>query len=74
MSPAMIIRRQLRVMERGVQPLEDLRELSKKENGRLTPFGKNLIRFMRDNEVKQAVVAKVFDITPGAVSQHYNKA
>ena len=40
----------------------------------MTKFGKDLIALVRDEtDAKQAFVAKLLDITPGAVSQHYNK-
>ena len=68
------IRRYLKLMENEVSLIIELRELAKTDGGRMTKFGKDLIALVRDEtDAKQAFVAKLLDITPGAVSQHYNK-
>lgn len=68
-----MIRVHLKSLESKVNVVDEFRELAKSEGGRLTLFGRELVRLLRQNEVKQSFVAKLLDISPGAVSQHYNK-
>ncbi len=70
---AKIIRRYLRNMEKEVGLVHELRGYSKTDGGRLTDFGKSFVRLSRDSGLKQAWVARLLGITPGAVSQHYNR-
>jgi hypothetical protein len=72
-SPARIIRKQLKVLEDWAAPLEVLREAAKTDGGRLTAYGREFIALNKRHGVRQVDVAKMLDITPGAVSQHYNK-
>ena len=68
------IRRYLKRMEKEVSLIAELRELSKTDGGRMTYFGKHFIALLRDKtDAKQAFIAKLLDISPGAVSQHFNK-
>ncbi|QMW24075.1 hypothetical protein [Sandaracinobacteroides saxicola] len=54
--------------------LESFRELAKTESGsRLSEFGRNFITIAKLAGMKQSVVAKMLDITPGAVSQYFSK-
>ena len=68
-----MIRQHLKTLERQVELLSELRDTAKTDGGRLTLFGRELVRIARQNELKQAFVAKLLDITAGAVSQHYNR-
>ncbi|MFM5907157.1 MAG: hypothetical protein ACKOPO_06180 [Novosphingobium sp.] len=73
-SPRKIILRELRRLEHDVALLEILREHAKNESGtRLSDFGKALLSAGKDCGIKQADMARILDVTPGAVSQHYNK-
>lgn len=73
MDPGRIIRSQVKVLEAAAEPLSLIRELAKTEGGRLTDYGKDFIAVQKKHGVKQALVAKMLDISAGAVSQHYNK-
>jgi hypothetical protein len=68
-----IIRRQLKAVESVVDLVQTLRDEGKSEGGKMTQFGREIIQICRKHNIKQSFVAKLFDITPGAVSQHYNK-
>jgi predicted transcriptional regulator len=39
----------------------------------MSPFGREILQAAKAAGVKQAFMAKLLDITPGAVSQHYSK-
>ncbi len=39
----------------------------------MTEFGRTVLAAAKSSGVKQAYVAKLLHITPGAVSQHYGK-
>lgn len=73
MSATRIIRKQLRAIELKLALIDELRDLAKTEGGRMTDFGRALIAAAKDAGVKQAYVARLLEISPGAVSQHYNK-
>jgi hypothetical protein len=68
-----MIRIHLKSLEKQAKLVGDLRELAKSEGGRLTLFGRELVRLAKQNEVQQSFVAKLLDISAGAVSQHYNR-
>ena len=68
-----MIRLHLKSLERQADLVSKLRELAKSEGGRLTLFGRELVRLAKQNDVQQSYVAKLLDISAGAVSQHYNK-
>lgn len=72
-EPGNMIRQHLKSLELDVDLLAELRRLSKTEGGRLTDVGREFLRFARRMELKQSFVAKLIDITPGAVSQHYTR-
>jgi hypothetical protein len=73
MNPGKIIRQQVKVLESNSTLVDELRVLAKTEGGRMTPFGRELIESAKNNDIKQSFIAKLLNITPGAVSQHYNK-
>ena len=73
MEDAKMVRRHLRNLEKNAGLVEEFRGLAKTEGGRLTPFGRGVLASAKSNGVKQAIVARLFDISAGAVSQHYNK-
>ena len=73
MSEAGIIRKQLRLLENKVNILSELREVAKRESGRLDDFGTDLLALAKQHGVKQSLMAKVLDISASAVSQHYAK-
>ncbi len=73
MNPGRIIRGQIKVLEAAAEPLNQIRELAKTEGGRLTEYGKDFIAMQKKHGVKQSQVARMLDISAGAVSQHYNK-
>ncbi len=66
------IRKQVKILEAAAEAVEQVRNEAKKESGRLTPFGRDLLAAGKKNGVQQAVLARLLDISPGAVSQHYN--
>jgi hypothetical protein len=68
-----MIRLHLKSLERKANLVSKLRERAKSEGGRLTLFGRELVRLAKQNDLKQSFIAKLLDISPGAVSQHYNK-
>jgi hypothetical protein len=68
-----LIRRQVRELESEAQLVSELRVLAKTDGGRMTDFGRDIITSAKENGVKQAFVAKLLAISPGAVSQHYSK-
>ena len=68
-----IIRRQLKMIDAQLELLDGLRDLAKTDGGRMTSFGRALIAAAKDANVKQAYVARLLEISAGAVSQHYNK-
>ncbi len=67
------IRRRLKEVEGALRLLEELREASKTDGGRMTEFGKAVLAAARDAGLKQSFMARLFEISPGAVSQHYNR-
>ncbi|MCW1431581.1 hypothetical protein [Novosphingobium sp. JCM 18896] len=73
MSPTRIIRKQLKAIEAELELVDGLRDLAKTEGGRMTEFGRALLVAAKDAEVKQSFMARLLGISPGAVSQHYNK-
>ncbi|UVO53972.1 transcriptional regulator [Sphingomonas sp. SUN039] len=76
MSPRKIILRELKRLEADAELLAVLRGYAKNETGtRLSAFGQAVLRagFESRDEVTAADIAKLLDITPGAVSQHYSK-
>ena len=70
---AKMIRVHLKELEKEANLMDELRDHAKTEGGRLTMFGRELVRAARQNGIQQAFVAKLLGITAGAVSQHYNK-
>jgi DNA-directed RNA polymerase specialized sigma subunit len=73
MSNAKMIRKLVKEMEAESLLLDDLRKGAKTEAGRMTEFGRDLIALFKEHDLQQAYVAKLLAISPGAVSQHYNK-
>lgn len=70
---AKIIRRHLKRLEKEAELVTELRRYSKTDGGRLTEFGKVVVALAKDHSLKQAFVAKLLHLSPGAVSQHYNR-
>lgn len=68
-----IIRKQLKVLEGAAGATEQLRAEAKKDSGRLTQFGRDLLAAAKKNGVQQAVMVRLLDVSAGAVSQHYAK-
>jgi hypothetical protein len=50
-----------------------IRGQAKNQNGRLTEFGKKLIKICLEDRMPQSVVAKLLDISSAAVNQHAAK-
>jgi hypothetical protein len=50
--------------------LDEVRSYAK-YNVKLTPFGKAIIDAAVENDVPQAVVARLLDISPSAVNRYY---
>ena len=74
LSPRKIILREVRRLEHDVALLEILRQHAKNETGtRLSSFGRALLTAGKECGIKQADMAKILDVTPGAVSQHYKR-
>lgn len=73
MDAPKIIRKKLREMENELALIEKLRAESKTDGGRMSPFGRDLLKAAKSAGLKQAFMARLLDITPGAVSQHYSK-
>jgi hypothetical protein len=73
MDAGKIIRRQVKFLENKASLVDELQTLAKTNGGRMTAFGRELIESAKNNDVKQAFIAKLLGISPGAVSQHYKK-
>jgi len=65
------IRKQLKVLEGAAEAAEQIRAEAKRESGRLTPFGRDLLAIGKKNGIQQAIMARLLDVSAGAVSQHY---
>lgn len=73
-SARKVILREIKKLEADVSILELARALVKNDAGnRLSPFGRAVLDAAKANGVKQAEIAKILDITAGAVSQHYGR-
>jgi len=73
MGEASIIRRQLRTLEAKAELIDFIRGQCKTEGGRLNEAGLMFMAMAKAGGWKQATVAAILDITPGAVSQHFNR-
>lgn len=73
MSEGTIIRRQLKALEAKAELVEFLRGQCKTDGGRLTESGRMFMAMAKAGGWKQSTVAAILDITPGAVSQHFNR-
>lgn len=73
MNPVKEMRKQLRVVEKEFDILLRLRAEAKTEGGRLTEFGQLIVSAGREANVPQELLAKLLDLSPGAVSQRYNR-
>ena len=70
---AKVIRRELRRLESAAAPMSELRECCKTEGGHLTTDGRRLIKWARNSgQISQATIARVLDVSPTAVSRHWN--
>jgi hypothetical protein len=67
------IRKHLKVLEGAAAATEQIRAEAKKDSGHLTQFGRDLLAAGKKNDVQQAIMVRLLDISAGAVSQHYNK-
>jgi hypothetical protein len=66
--------RALRELESDIQLLNELRRLAKNDSGtRLSPLGRSLIAVASASGVKQAFMASLLDVTPGAISRQVNR-
>ena len=66
--------RELRVLESENLILHELRSLAKNESQtRLSEFGRALVTAANASGVKQAFIANLLDVTPGAVSRQINR-
>lgn len=73
MEAGKTIRRLVKLLESEAGLVEELRAHAKTDGGRMTEFGRDFIACCRRADVKQAFVARLLDISAGAVSQHYSK-
>ncbi len=73
MSSAKAVRRYLREIEEKAALVDELRATMKNEHGKMEPAGKSFLAVGKNNGIQQAFMAKLLDITAGAVSQHYSK-
>ncbi len=73
MDAILSIRRKLKEVEAALLLLEGLRDAAKTDGGRMTEFGRTLLAGARDAGLKQSFVAKLLEISPGAVSQRYKR-
>jgi hypothetical protein len=72
-DPVKIIRRETLRLKAAAAPVWELRETCKTSGGRLTDAGRDFIRWAKKTKVvSQATVARVLDVTPAAVSRHWN--
>lgn len=65
------VRRWIRELEGIREVIEQLRADAKTDGGKMTQFGRDVLWAAKKNGIKQAHMARLLDITPGAVSQHY---
>lgn len=73
MDAGKIIRKKLREMEGEIDLLDWFRDEAKTEGGRMSQFGRDVLQAAKNAGLKQAQIAKLLEITAGAVSQHYAK-
>ena len=72
MQAGKIIRAQVKELENQAELIELIRASSKTEGGRMTQSGREFIAWAKKWELRQTDVAKILDISAGAVSNHYN--
>lgn len=73
MSEGRIIRKHLKALEAKAELVDFIREQCKTEGGRLSESGLAFIAMAHAGGWKQATVAVILELTPGAVSQHYKR-
>ena len=67
------VRQELALLEQEFSAMEEFRNMAKTQGGRMTELGRAFLDFARENDIRQALVAKLLGISPGAVSQHYRR-
>jgi hypothetical protein len=67
------IRKLVLALESKAAPIDEFRQAAKTEGGRMSDFGREILGAAKRNGVQQSLMARVLGITPGAVSQHYNR-
>ncbi len=70
-TPSKIIRQQVKALEEAAAPVSAVRARAKKDTGRLTDFGKDLLRTGKKHSIPQAEMARLLGITPAAVTPYY---
>jgi hypothetical protein len=70
-TPSKIIRQQVKVLEEAAAPIAAVRSRAKKDTGRLTDFGKDLLRTGKKHGIPQAEMARLLGITPAGVTPYY---
>lgn len=73
MNEGRIIRRQLKALEAKAGLVDFLREQCKTDGGRLNDSGLQFIAMAKAGGWKQATVAAILDVTPGAISQQFKR-
>jgi hypothetical protein len=67
------LHQQIRELERDAELASTIRAEAKTEGGRLTPFGKDLLHAFHNNNIPNALTARVLGVTPAAVNQNVSK-
>ena len=65
------IRAAVKALEEEAAPIAALRARAKKESGRLTEPGKDLLRWGKKHNLPQAEMARLLGITPAGVTPYY---
>jgi hypothetical protein len=72
-SSGSVIRKHVRLLEGAAKAMVELRGLVKTDGGHLNSFGISLVAAAKKNDVKQAVMARLLDVSATAVNKHYAK-
>ncbi|MBC4018589.1 hypothetical protein [Siccirubricoccus deserti] len=65
------VRRWIKQLEADQDVLKQLRADAKTEGGKLTQFGRDVLWAAKKNGIKRADMARLLDITQGAVTPYY---
>ena len=67
------IRQQLVKLEAEAELVDVIRSNGKSEGGKLTDFGKDFVHICIEHGIPNRDIAKILEVTPGAISQWATK-